>query len=61
MERPATRSAMVGTTCIDEAPVPMIATRLPSSETSSGQQAVWNSGPLKSSAPLMGGSAGRSK
>ena len=41
------------------APVPMTATRLPASSTSSRQRAEWNDGPANESRPSMSGKLGR--
>ena len=40
------------------APLPITATRRPSTSTSAGQRAVWNTGPEKESRPGIGGMAG---
>src|SRR5579859_1045276 len=57
-ERFATLGAISGTNCIALAPVPITATRLPSSGTLEFHQVEWNAGPANFSMPGMSGNFG---
>ena len=51
----STRGWISGPVCMQLAPLPMMATRLPVRSTSSRQRAVWNDGPANESRPSICG------